>query len=241
MENNKISVITVVYNAVNTLESTIVSLLKQDNSLYEYWIIDGGSTDGSLELIKKYECYLAGWISEPDKGIYDAMNKGIDRVTGDWVYFLGADDILHDGILHTIKGYLNKKYSMIYGDVSVGPSFTKRIPSYFNRRTIFQNTIHHQGAFYNKELFKNFRYDISLKIISDYELNLHIFLEKMAVLKVPIVVAHCAEGGASSYVPLSIQETNFIRSKFIRSTLLNKSLSSLLKLYFFQKKLRSFC
>ena len=95
----RISIITVVYNGASTLEQTILSVLKQTYSRIEYIIIDGGSKDGTVDIIKKYQDRIAYWVSEPDEGIYDAMNKGIRHASGDWIYFLGADDILYN-ILH---------------------------------------------------------------------------------------------------------------------------------------------
>lgn len=95
-KNVKMSIITVVYNGVDTLEETILSVVKQNYKNIEYIIIDGESTDGTLEIIKKYQNSIAYWISEPDKGIYDAMNKGINIAKGEWIYFLGSDDWLYN-------------------------------------------------------------------------------------------------------------------------------------------------
>jgi glycosyltransferase involved in cell wall biosynthesis len=92
----RISVIPVVYNAVATLEETILSVINQDFDNFEFIIIDGRSTDGTIEIIKKYQDKITLWISEPDKGIYDAMNKGIQNAKGEYVYFLGAEDVLID-------------------------------------------------------------------------------------------------------------------------------------------------
>ena len=81
-----VSVVTVCYNSIATIERTILSVLEQDYPCTEYIIIDGGSTDGTIEIIKKYEERLAAWTSEPDSGIYDAMNKGIKQCTGEWIH-----------------------------------------------------------------------------------------------------------------------------------------------------------
>ena len=89
-----ISIITVSYNAVKTIEQTISSVVNQSYSNIEYIIIDGGSTDGTVDIIKKYEDRIAYWVSEPDGGIYDAMNKGIKVATGDYIQIIGADDFL---------------------------------------------------------------------------------------------------------------------------------------------------
>jgi len=88
----KISVVTVCYNSAKTLERTIASVLSQDYPNLEYLIIDGGSTDGTVDIIRRYESQLAYWCSEVDKGIYDAMNKGIRLAKGEWIHLLNADD-----------------------------------------------------------------------------------------------------------------------------------------------------
>ena len=98
-----ITVITAVLNGENTLERTIQSVIGQDYKNIEYIIIDGGSTDGTLDIIKKYEHAIDYWISETDEGIYGAMNKGIQASSGEWIYFLGSDDYLvADNVLDTI-------------------------------------------------------------------------------------------------------------------------------------------
>lgn len=114
-----ISVVTVVFNAVKTLERTIKSVISQDYKDFEYVIIDGGSKDGSLEIIKKYDKYIDYWVSEPDKGIFDAMNKGVKASRGEYVYFVLADDyILRPDILKKVSADLNRlKCSVAYGQV----------------------------------------------------------------------------------------------------------------------------
>lgn len=92
----KISIITVVYNGVKYLESTIQSIAGQTSKDFEYLVIDGGSTDGTLDIIKKYESKIDYWITEPDKGLYDAMNKGLKRASGDFVWFINAGDKVYD-------------------------------------------------------------------------------------------------------------------------------------------------
>ena len=91
-----ISVVTVSYNAVSTIEQTILSVINQTYPHIEYIIIDGGSTDGTVDVIKKYADKITYWVSEPDKGIYDAMNKGLRRVRGDWCVFMNSGDILYN-------------------------------------------------------------------------------------------------------------------------------------------------
>ena len=88
------SIITITYNAVRLVEQTLLNVLSQSYPNIEYIVIDGGSTDGTVDIIKRYESGLAYWVSEPDKGIYDAMNKGLQKATGDYVWFINAGDSL---------------------------------------------------------------------------------------------------------------------------------------------------
>lgn len=98
-----ISVVTVCYNAADTIEKTMLSVLNQTYHDIEYIIIDGGSTDGTVEIIRKYADRIAYWVSEPDKGIYDAMNKGIKVATGEWINFMNAgDEFVDEGVIEKL-------------------------------------------------------------------------------------------------------------------------------------------
>ena len=94
MKPGRVSIITSVYNAASTLEGCLLSVRNQSYHDVEHIVIDGGSTDGSVELIQRHSSQLAYWISEPDGGISDAWNKGLSAATGEWIAFLGADDVL---------------------------------------------------------------------------------------------------------------------------------------------------
>jgi len=117
------SIITVTYNASQWLERTILSVLRQSYPHIEYLIIDGGSTDGTVDLIKQYQDGIAWWISEPDKGLYNAMNKGLQQATGDYVWFINAGDTLHTAnTLQEIVASIKKKVSLpdvLYGDTRI--------------------------------------------------------------------------------------------------------------------------
>ena len=95
-EYPKISIVTVVYNGEETIEETILSVKNLSYSNVEYIIIDGCSNDKTIEIIKKNNDVVSKFLSEPDSGIYDAMNKAVNLITGDWIYFLGADDLIYD-------------------------------------------------------------------------------------------------------------------------------------------------
>ena len=118
MEKNKISIITVVKNSSKTIEKTIQSLLSQKYKNVEYLVIDGNSTDGTLEILNKYKENISLLISEEDKGIWDAMNKGVSLAKGDIVGFLNADDTYYENSLNIVNEYFNKnKIDFLFGSV----------------------------------------------------------------------------------------------------------------------------
>lgn len=123
MKSPVFSIITVTYNAAQWLERTILSILRQSYPHIEYIIIDGGSTDGTVDIIRQYQEGLSYWISEPDNGLYDAMNKGLAQAGGDYVWFINAGDTLHTAdTIQEIMSSLKKKVSLpdvIYGDTMI--------------------------------------------------------------------------------------------------------------------------
>ena len=127
-----VTFITVVYQGAADIESTILSILGQTDKRFEYFIIDGGSTDGTLDLIKKYESQLSGWISEPDKGLYDAMNKGMKLGSGKYLWFMNAGDLVYtNDTLERIFASANSSVpDVIYGETEIideaGRSLGKR-------------------------------------------------------------------------------------------------------------------
>lgn len=192
----KISIITVVRNARRTIESTILSVLNQTFKDFEYILVDGASNDGTLELIEKHGHRISYWKSEADGGIYDAMNKGIEVATGEWLIFLGADDILYDEhVLSRISVFLQDGFDFICGNV-VYPSGKKFVPS-LSYKTLMVNTLHHQGVFYSRNLFGSFRYGCSYGPVADYELNFILYIKKARGVFVDIPIALCGENGAS--------------------------------------------
>jgi glycosyltransferase involved in cell wall biosynthesis len=211
-----LSIITVVFNGEAHLEQTIQSVIGQNYTNIEYIVIDGGSTDGTGELLNKYNDRIDYWISERDQGIYDAMNKGLDAARGDWILFLGSDDCLYDAnvIKHVIAA-LNSELSVVYGAII----YTNRkiVKSRFNLFTLLHNTVHHQSAFYNSKLFDHWRYDKGLRLIADYELNLKIYLGKKKRKYVDEVISLCSQRGQSRVNrELAFHETNVVRGKYFR-------------------------
>ena len=163
-----ISIITVVYNAVDSIEQTIKSILDQNYPNMEYIIIDGGSTDGTIQLIKKYDEKISLFLSEPDKGIYDAMNKGILHAHGEWINFMNGGDCFNKSDVLT-KIFLNQiddNIKFIYSDYFV----KKRNGEKMYTASFKKGIILHQSCIYRRSLHNDFgRYHVSRPIIvSDY-------------------------------------------------------------------------
>ena len=115
--NPIISVIIPLYNSKLYVSNAIKSVIDQNFAAVELIVIDGKSSDGSWEIVKQYMDNISYCISEPDAGIYEAMNKGIKKAKGQWIYFLGADDILDAHVLKRIEPYLSTNLTMVYGDI----------------------------------------------------------------------------------------------------------------------------
>ena len=230
-----ISVITVVFNGEKHFEQTTQSVIGQSYSNIEYVVIDGGSTDGTIEILKRYNDKIDYWISERDTGIYDAMNKGLDAAKGEWIYFLGSDDVLNDSTtISDVVAFLALDVSLVFGNIMYNNG--KLVKSRLNIFTLLHNTVHHQSAFYNANLFRNWRYDSRLRLIADYETNLRIYLNEMKYRYINKTIAVCNQSGQSrSNLKQAFLETNIVRNKYISGV--SGMIFSLL--YFFKFKIKS--
>ena len=168
-----ISIITIVYNSKDDLEKTIQSVLNQKYKNIEYIIIDGGSTDGTLDIIDKYKKQLNIIVSEPDNGIYDAMNKGLKHISGQWVNFLNAGDLYYDDqTLNNIFHNLKKDTKLIYGDwINTNNKGLNRYIEanpYINLKTLRSNFfMNHQSLFVDSDYIVE--YDTTYRIKADYQ------------------------------------------------------------------------
>lgn len=197
-----ISIITVVYNGAATLEKTIQSVLAQTYNSFEYIIVDGGSTDGTLVILDTYRPHIAKYVSEPDKGVYDAMNKGIGMASGNWLFFLGADDILYDNeVLASVAGALGvaSPPDLLYGNV-VSPSYKGVYDGEFTFEKLLNKNISHQAIFYKRQLFDRIgNYNLHYKAYADWDFNIRCFADKgIKTAYMDQVVAEFGEGGISS-------------------------------------------
>jgi glycosyltransferase involved in cell wall biosynthesis len=223
-------VITVVFNGEKYIEQTIQSVINQSYSNIEYIIIDGGSTDETVNIIRKYDNQINYWISEPDSGIYNAMNKALSITDGDWIFFLGSDDILFNAeVIHKfIYCHKDIEVDVIFGDVIFSNNYYFK--SKLNYKILVGNTLHHQSCFYRKYLFNDFRYQDSYKISADYELNLKIYTQKGSYkyINSPVSIFRY-EGESSRNRDLGIKEMNNIRSKYV-NYIVNVIMSLILKI-----------
>lgn len=164
------SIITVNYNCANGLSKTIESVLKQRFDNYEYIVIDGESTDESIEVIKKYQNSLAYWCSEPDKGIYDAMNKGIAHAHGEWIIFLNSSDIFaNNDVLDEVEQHVSSSdYDIVYGDI-VKEVNGVRIDVPAHEPCNFHHMFFcHQSCFVRTELMRKYSFDCRFKYSADF-------------------------------------------------------------------------
>lgn len=171
-QSAKVSVITVVYNSRSQLEPTVLSVINQSYTNIEFIVIDGGSTDGTIEIIKKYEQNIAYWVSEKDNGIYDAMNKALNVVTGDWVYFLGAGDLLLD-VLDKIVPIFRNSATVYYGDV-YRTDLLKIFDGKFSLLRSTRMCICHQAIFYPAAAIKKYRFNTKYRVQADHNLNMEL-------------------------------------------------------------------
>lgn len=169
----KLSVITVVYNGEETIERAIRSVIEQENIEIEYIIVDGDSTDRTMEHVRKYASHIAKIVSEPDQGIYDAMNKGSRLATGDIIAFLNSDDWYEKNILQdVITVFDNNDIDILCGDARIVNKYGNRIRiAKLDRRTIFrQLPTSHQAIFTTRKWFEKIgEFDTRFIVSADYE------------------------------------------------------------------------
>ena len=193
-----LTIITINFNNKNGLKKTINSIVSQLQVDYEWIVIDGGSTDGSKELIEVYSSSIAYWVSEPDAGVYNAMNKGIKASSGDYLIFMNSGDCFAD------EHVLEKTIKELDSDIVCGHVLTSRLkkkgepPVSFTPWSLLHRNIPHQAEFIRRSIF----YDIGfyaedLRILSDLEFNIKTSLTGYSYKVIPYLIAIVEEGGIS--------------------------------------------
>ena len=196
-----ISIIIATYNCGQKIENTLQSIFSQNKNLFELIVLDGASTDDTLDYIRKYEDDLT-LISEKDGGLYDAFNKGVNLAAGKYLYFIGAGDCLKPGILEQIKDFLSPDTpTLVYGKcyfakqkIYDGKEFTDTL--------FIRDNICHQGMFYHRGIFDIIgEYDLRYKAFADWLFNLKCFMhEEIDKQFIDYVIADYEEGGISSKI-----------------------------------------
>lgn len=226
-----ISIITVVYNGVKHLEKTIQSVTGQNYDNVEYIIVDGGSNDGTLDIIKKYEEVIDYWMSEPDKGISDAFNKGIETATGDWLNFLNAGDcFISKETVSNVAKYFKQKH-IITGFSKSGKGKCPRRPKNNLQPLQIKARISHQASFISKSIFlKKGNFSTDFRIRMDYDLWMRVLKEYDFLFIDDILVCFDATGISGSDRKLFYQEELFINTRHLRKHVLI-NLAVLMKYY----------
>lgn len=219
------SIVTVNLNNKDGLKKTIESILSQDTDDYELIVIDGASVDGSLDVIQEYSDKISYWVSEPDAGPYDAMNKGIEKASGKYLHFLNSGDYYYSKeVLSSIKSKA-ENFEIIWGNTCyVYPN--KRILTKFDPNDPITalslenyGCINHQAVFIKSDIIKNCGYNLKYKVLADYDFFYNkIICQKCSVKRVDDIVVYFETNGMSNnpqYADIAALERKNIRAKFL--------------------------
>ncbi len=192
----KLSIITICFNEKDKIEKTLISVINQKFTNYEFIVIDGGSTDGTKEIIEKYRDDITIFVSEKDSGIYNAMNKGINKSSGEYLLFLNGGDYLYsDDTLDELFEKYNPTDDIVYGNIITtnNGSLVKVINPFPSKKFFFFITsLPHQSSFIKRELFINDGlYDENFRIVSDQEFFMRELIKnKKKMVYVPITISY---------------------------------------------------
>ncbi len=220
---NKISIITINYNDKVGLEKTFYSVINQTSKIFEYIIIDGGSTDGCKEFLEQNTDKITYWISEKDSGIYNAMNKGIRAAKGDYLLFLNSgDDLYSTKVLQEVEREIDGTKDLYYGNAIFKYSHGDVFVSYPNKLTFdffTNNSLCHQASFIKRTLFENiFYYNEDFKVISDWEFMIYsLCIKSISYKHIAVTVSFYDLGGISSnpeYKSVIKEETDIVMNKY---------------------------
>ena len=230
----KISIITVCRNDRGGLEKTFASVRGQDCDAFEWWVVDGNSHDGTVEWLKNNHTFNGGWISEPDNGIYDAMNKGIGLARGDYLLFINSGDLLAGpDVISKLVDHITQQTGapdFVYGDsldVEEGGKsyYRKALPvSYIKAGMIAR----HQSMLYRRENVLDERYPANFKLSGDYALTANMLMKNgIKVLKVNFPISLFSLGGTHNTLRLKALQEDFK----IRKTILKENLAFCILLF----------
>ncbi|CDF80639.1 glycosyltransferase (GT2) [Formosa agariphila KMM 3901] len=235
----RFSIVTINYNDEIGLKNSIISLANQGYKNFEFIVIDGGSKDGSIGVIKDNNDLIDYWVSEPDKGVYDAMNKGLQKCKGEFIYFLNSGDTFYsDNVLQDINEEIIKNEpKIIFGninDISEETGISKiRLKQKLNKINLFDKMVCHQALFCKRTLFENNAFNLDYKIKADYDWLLRTMFTNPKIVNTNIVVANYMLGGLSA-----TQYNTYSKKEIpkIRDTYFSKKEQKALRKYVFNPK-----
>lgn len=235
----KLSIITINYNNCEGLQRTIESVIEQSYNDFEWILVDGGSSDGSRELIEKYKDHFSWWCSDPDRGIYHAMNKGISRAHGEYLNFLNSGDTYCDG--ETLAGVFaeEREGDILYGDALLSDGQIWRVPKKVYLSYLHEKSISHQSAFIRREIFEGNMYDESYRIVSDWKNWIIWLLQGKTFTYLPMAVSRFdIEGLSNTRTDLRIKECQQVLDEFFPPAVISefKRLQDYdMKIFYFQE------
>lgn len=220
-----ISIITPTYNSENSIIRTINSILNQNYNHIEYIIIDGGSSDATIEIATsfkekfKQKSIIFKYVSEVDRGISDAFNKGIELATGELIGIVNSDDWLEVDCLSNVINNIDSKHNIYCGDINIYDSTGTFLKKRKSRPSLlwFGMYVMHPTVFVNKEVYKNARFDISFKIAMDFDLLLRLKINGHQIKRIKKTLSNMCLGGISSDIKKMREEEKRIMKKNLPS------------------------
>lgn len=201
----KLSIVTINYNNDIGLEKTIKSVINQTYKNFDYLVIDGGSSDTSKEIISKYASNINYWVSEKDKGIYNAMNKGISASKSEYILFINSGDVLNDNmVIEKAIQNLNEDFDFVTGNLFYNNNGINNMlsvpPDELSFTYFIYNSLPHPATFFKRELFfKHFLYNEDLKIIADWEFFIYCICKMNCSYKhIDLIISNFDDTGVSS-------------------------------------------
>lgn len=218
----KLSIITINYNNLEGLKRTVNSVLAQSFEDYEWIVIDGGSSDGSKDFLEQNASNFSFWCSEPDSGIYNAINKGISYAKGEYVQFLNSGDWLYSE--DTLLRVFSKRYSadVLFGDMIQVTDVSSQLihyPKDLPLSFFLYDSLCHQACFYKRDVFINNLYDESFRIVSDWAMNIKLILEGKKYEHIDSPIVYYDNNGVSSCTEKMMSERLAAYDKYMPSQL----------------------